>query len=253
MFMLLQNSKNPNTEGYSNWGEMLLLTFKSFLGVGDIPISYSDHPVWLAIVFVVFIIMTTILMLSALIAILSSTCTELLNHFTPDMHLRLQQLAIILFFEGLLPNSVTHYFAKKVTRKVDVYIIDVFEDDDVIDGASETPFLSKVVKEVIEKYAGNNTKPQPPLNKQTNGMLKLRRSTISTINIAANAVGHHDTNNTMAKTDSHPDLNRTTAGTVDHQDSKRHLDVYIHPQVEQTQTVDEASARRPFYDSYITA
>ncbi|KAK3594297.1 hypothetical protein CHS0354_018987 [Potamilus streckersoni] len=254
MFMLLQSPKNPNTEGYSNWGEMLLLTFKSFLGVGDIPISDSDHPVWLAIVFVVFIIMTTILMLNALIAILSSTCTELLNHFTPDMHLRLQQLAIILFFEGLLPNSVTHYFAKKVTREVDVYMydtlskhkrlkkrhlmrIDVFEDDDVIDGASETPFLSKVVKEVIEKYAGNNTKPQPPLNKQTNRMLKLRRSTIRTINIAANAVGHQDTNNTMAKTDSHPDLNRTTAGTVDHQDSKRHLDVYIHPQVQQTQTV----------------
>ncbi|KAK3596291.1 hypothetical protein CHS0354_009787 [Potamilus streckersoni] len=227
MFMLLHNPNSQTTDSYSSWEGMLMLTFKSFLGVADIPISDSSHPVWLSIVFVVFVIMTTILMLNALIAIISSTCTDLLGHFTPEMHLHLQQLAVILFFEGLLPNRRTHDYAKRVTREVTVNRYDRFRnkfrnttahlmridvlEDDIMDGASVATRLDKLVKVVQDMYSRDGNSPQSSLNGPLNGTQTLQRSLKNS--------------------------KSTMANTVEHLDVKRHLDIYHHPHVEQHQII----------------
>ncbi|KAL3835938.1 hypothetical protein ACJMK2_021425 [Sinanodonta woodiana] len=220
MFMLLYNPTNETNNSYNSWVGMLMLTFKSFLGLADIEIGDSSQPVLLSIVFIVFVIMTTILMLNALIAIMSSTCTDLLQNFTPDMHLYLQQLAIILFFEGLLPDKFTHKCAIKVTKevKVDAYDrrrkkmikmmrhllrIDVIEEEDGIGGSSEANILHELHQFVKDTKNGNKKSPQTSLTDQFNGTRSLQRSMKST--------------------------KSTMSNTVEHLDGRKTLDIYHHP------------------------
>ncbi|KAL3835935.1 hypothetical protein ACJMK2_021396 [Sinanodonta woodiana] len=228
MFMLLYNPTNPTSNSYSSWEGMLMLTFKSFLGVADIEIGDSSQPIWLSIVFIVFVIMTTILMLNALIAIMSSTITDLLQNFTPDMHLYLQQLAIILFFEGLLPNKITHKYAKKVTKAVNIDTydssrnklinkkrhlmrIDVIDEDDETGGTGEASILHKLHKLVQDTRNGNNKPSESSLTDQSNGTQSLQRSMKST--------------------------KSTMSNTVEHLDGRRTLDIYHHPHPGQQETI----------------
>ncbi|KAL3835963.1 hypothetical protein ACJMK2_021422 [Sinanodonta woodiana] len=228
MFMLLYSPTNQTSTSYSSWEGMLMLTFKSFIGVADIEIGDSSQPIWLSIVFIVFVIMTTILMLNALIAIMSSTITDLLQNFTPDMHLYLQQLAVILFFEGLLPNKFTHKYARKVTKEVtiDTYDssrnklikkkrhlmrIDVIDEDDEIGGTSEASILHKLHKFVQDTRNGNNKPSESSLTDQSNGTRSLQRSMKST--------------------------RSTMSNTVEHLDGRRTLDIYHHPHLGQHETI----------------
>ncbi|KAL3835934.1 hypothetical protein ACJMK2_021395 [Sinanodonta woodiana] len=228
MFMLLHNPTNQTSNSYSSLEGMLMLTFKSFLGVADIEIGDSSQPILLSIVFIIFVIMTTILMLNALIAIMSSTCTDLLQNFTPDMHLYLQQLSIILFFEGLLPNRLTHKFARKVTKEdiVDTYDssrnklikrkrhlmrIDVIDEDGDIAGTSEATILNKLHQFVLYTRNGNNKSSESSLTDQSNGTQSLQRSMKST--------------------------KSTMSNTVEHLDGRRTLDIYHHPHPGQQDTI----------------
>ncbi|KAL3835964.1 hypothetical protein ACJMK2_021423 [Sinanodonta woodiana] len=227
LFMLLYNPTNPTSNSYNSLEGMLMLTFKSFLGLADIEIGDSSQPILLSIVFIIFVIMTTILMLNALIAIMSSTCTDLLQNFTPDMHLYLQKLAIILFFEGLLPNRLTHKYARKVTREVEVDTydrsrkklikmkrhlmrIDVIEEDGIV-GTSEATILHKVHKLLKDKENDEDKSPQSSLTDQSNGTRSLQRSMKSTKSIMTN--------------------------TVEHLDGRRTLDIYHHPYPGQQETI----------------
>ncbi|KAK3594300.1 hypothetical protein CHS0354_018990 [Potamilus streckersoni] len=223
MFMFLHDPNIPNSDSYSSWEGMLMLTFKSFLGVADIPISESSEPVLLSIVFVIFIIMTAIMMLNALIAIISSTCTDLLTHFTPYMHLYLQQLAIILFFEEILPNRVTHYFAEKVTKEIDVDMYDRERDrirtmkrhmlriDVMVDKEGQyyenvETILHKLTTAVYDKFTGSNTikesnsEPIKPIRPKTNSKFTMTKA-------------------------------------VEPLDLRKGLEIYDHPKIEQTNSI----------------
>ncbi|KAL3835937.1 hypothetical protein ACJMK2_021398 [Sinanodonta woodiana] len=214
MFMLLHSPTNQTSNSYNSWEEMLMLTFKSFLGVADIEIGDSSQPILLSVVFIIFVIMTTILMLNALIAIMSSTCTYLLQNFTPDVHLYLQQLAVILFFEGILPNKFTHKYATIVTNEVEVDTydrsrkklikmkrhlmrIDVIDEDDEIGGTSEANILPKLHKFVQDKRNGNNKPSETSLTDQFNGTRSLQRSMKSTRSTMSNTVEHLDGRRTL--------------------------------------------------------
>ncbi|KAK3592749.1 hypothetical protein CHS0354_016505 [Potamilus streckersoni] len=121
MFMLLQGAKTDGGEDYGNWWKMLFITFQSFLGLAEIQLFTAKQSVLISIVYAIFITMTTILMLTALIAVLTTTCDELIKAFPKEMHLNLQRLSIILFFEELLPSSITCKVAVKITKKVNVF------------------------------------------------------------------------------------------------------------------------------------
>ncbi|KAL3835965.1 hypothetical protein ACJMK2_021424 [Sinanodonta woodiana] len=189
-------------------------TNQTFLGFADIEIGDSSQPILFSVVFIIFVIMTTILMLNALIASMSSTCTDLLQNFTPDVHLYLQQLAVILFFEGILPNKFTHKYATIVTKEVEVDTydrsrkklikmkrhlmrIDVIDEDDEIGGTSEAYILPKLHKCVQDTRNGNNKSSETSLTDQFNGTRSLQRIMKSTKSSMSNTAEHLDGRRTL--------------------------------------------------------
>jgi len=82
----------------------MMLLFKLMMGLGDIEELYEARRPWIAVcLFIAFVILTYVLMMNALIAMMSQTCTIV----SENRHIqwRVQQLSIIMFFEGILPAS----------------------------------------------------------------------------------------------------------------------------------------------------
>ncbi|XP_052789316.1 transient receptor potential cation channel subfamily V member 5-like [Mya arenaria] len=105
IYMTFKGSATQNNDLLSFEHTMMLL-FKLMLGLGDIEELYQARRPWIAVtLFIVFVILTYVLMLNALIAMMSQTC----NMVSENRHVqwRVQQLSIILFFEGFLPRFMT--------------------------------------------------------------------------------------------------------------------------------------------------
>ncbi|KAK3605264.1 hypothetical protein CHS0354_037665 [Potamilus streckersoni] len=130
IYMLLQGPPAHNEESFKSWWRTLVLTLQVFLGILDIPVFDAKSPIVLSLVYVIFLIITTILMLNALIAVMSNTCTELLSNFrdVKEMHLRLQQLSVILFFESMLPIKIAEKLACKVAKRDKIFCFDLIND-----------------------------------------------------------------------------------------------------------------------------
>ena len=68
----------------------------------------ARHPAGAAIVFVLFVLLITILLLNALIAMMSNTCTVLMSDrgriLATYYHYNLQKLSVVVFIESLLPK-----------------------------------------------------------------------------------------------------------------------------------------------------
>lgn len=108
MYMLLQGSDVPETDpNFSGFFRTLATMVNLMVGLGDLPNFYSTREPGLIItVFVAFIVMTTLLMINALIALMGDTCTSLVQHGgAHDYHWEMQRLSTILFIESILPNS----------------------------------------------------------------------------------------------------------------------------------------------------
>ncbi|KAL3870599.1 hypothetical protein ACJMK2_038648 [Sinanodonta woodiana] len=130
IYMLLQGPPAQKEESYKSWWRTLVLTFQVFLGIFEIPVFEARNAVVLSLVYVIFLIVTTILMLNALIAVMSNTCTELLSNFrdVKEMHLRLQQLSVILFFESMFPIRLAEKLACKVAKRDKIFCFDLHKD-----------------------------------------------------------------------------------------------------------------------------
>ncbi|XP_060580956.1 uncharacterized protein LOC132737635 [Ruditapes philippinarum] len=89
---------------------IVIIITKFMLGIGELDILFQARKPTLAVlVFLLFVLLTTILLLNALIAMMSNTCTDLMNNHTgysaSKMHYRLQKLALIVFLESFLHNG----------------------------------------------------------------------------------------------------------------------------------------------------
>jgi hypothetical protein len=100
MFMVFRGSDEPQDD-FMSYGSTMMAMFKLGIGIEDISVLYSARLPWAAItIFVLFTIFTYLLMLNALIAMMSQTCSLVLEEQFPQW--RVQQLSVILFIEDIL-------------------------------------------------------------------------------------------------------------------------------------------------------
>ncbi|XP_060578311.1 transient receptor potential cation channel subfamily V member 5-like [Ruditapes philippinarum] len=109
MYMAIQGSSVAESTDYRDIWRTIFSMFSLMVGVGDLVAIYDTrHPTLCIIILVGFIVMTTLLMLNALIAMMSRTCMELVENVgnvrTRERHWKLQKLSVILFFESILPG-----------------------------------------------------------------------------------------------------------------------------------------------------
>ncbi|KAK3590361.1 hypothetical protein CHS0354_020683 [Potamilus streckersoni] len=131
-FLLLQGPPTQEEPAFNSWWATMVKTALAFLGIYEIPVFKAKQPVVLSLVYLMTVVLTTILMLNALIAVMSNTCTELLSNFkdVKEMHLRLQQLSVILFFESLLPATFAEKIASKVAKREKIFCFDLRRDSE---------------------------------------------------------------------------------------------------------------------------
>ncbi|XP_045169282.2 transient receptor potential cation channel subfamily V member 3-like [Mercenaria mercenaria] len=114
MFMIMQGA-NTEDEDFNNLGKTMVKMLTIMLGIGELDILFqARQPILAVTVFVLFVLLTTILLLNALIAMMSNSCTDLMSNnadvVATKMHYRLQKLSVILFLESFLPRR----FCKEV-------------------------------------------------------------------------------------------------------------------------------------------
>ncbi|XP_045170133.2 transient receptor potential cation channel subfamily V member 3-like [Mercenaria mercenaria] len=108
MYMAMQGANTDNDE-FEHFGKTMVKMLTIMLGIGEIDILFqARQPVLAVMIFVIFVLLTTILLLNALIAMMSNSCTDLMSHHrgmtATKMHYRLQKLSVILFLESFLPR-----------------------------------------------------------------------------------------------------------------------------------------------------
>ncbi|XP_053373554.1 transient receptor potential cation channel subfamily V member 3-like [Mercenaria mercenaria] len=106
MYMAMQGANTDNDE-FEHFGKTMVKMLTIMLGIGEIEILFqARQPILAVMIFVIFVLLTTILLLNALIAMMSNSCTDLLSHHrgmtATKMHYRLQKLSVILFLESFL-------------------------------------------------------------------------------------------------------------------------------------------------------
>ncbi|KAK3605262.1 hypothetical protein CHS0354_037662 [Potamilus streckersoni] len=106
LYMVFKGAK-IDAGDFDTYFTTMLLLFKLMIGLADIDVLYSARHPWLAVLlFFVFIVLTYILMFNALIAMMSQTCSLVSENRHAQW--RIQQLALILFYEDILPRCLTH-------------------------------------------------------------------------------------------------------------------------------------------------
>ncbi|KAK3588520.1 hypothetical protein CHS0354_022996, partial [Potamilus streckersoni] len=123
MYALIRGSKldadEDGREFQKTWIQALFLVFQQIFGIGDLPLFKIRNRVIVNMVYICFIVTTTVLMLNALIAIMSNTCTELFNSNDGTAHLRFHQYSIIRFFESILPDRFVMLTARQEMEEVE--------------------------------------------------------------------------------------------------------------------------------------
>lgn len=103
--------RGTDKEDFTSFWSTMMAMFKLGIGIEDISVLYSARMPWVAIpMFIVFTIFTYLLMLNALIAMMSQTCSLVLEDQYPQW--RLQQLSVVLFIEDIL---CLYCFRKKLS------------------------------------------------------------------------------------------------------------------------------------------
>jgi hypothetical protein len=102
MFMVMQGA-DTNDDDFDNIGKTMVKMLTIMLGIGELGVLFqAREPLLAVLVFVLYVLLTTILLLNALIAMMSNSCTGLMDK-NADVHYRLQKLSVILFLESFLP------------------------------------------------------------------------------------------------------------------------------------------------------
>ena len=108
IYMAFKGSLNLSAEAsedLNSYGSTMLLLFQLMLGLGDISSLYQARQPWMAMtLFIIFVLLSYVLMFNALIAMMSQTC--MLVSQNRNVQWRVQQLSIIMFFEGIFPSCM---------------------------------------------------------------------------------------------------------------------------------------------------
>ncbi|XP_069121392.1 transient receptor potential cation channel subfamily V member 5-like [Argopecten irradians] len=124
MHTVFQGKDVPTIDGSddNHFGTTLITMFNLMLGLGEIEYLFQARVQWLALtLFVLFVLLTYVLLLNALIAMMSSTCESVLSEKYSVW--RIQQLSIILFIEDLFLVTCLRRFTSSPGKKraKDVY------------------------------------------------------------------------------------------------------------------------------------
>lgn len=93
--------RGTDIEEFSSYESTMMAMLKLGIGIDDIGVLYSARIPWAAItIFIVFTTFTYILMLNALIAMMSQTCSNVSEDRFPLW--RIQQLSVILVIEDIM-------------------------------------------------------------------------------------------------------------------------------------------------------
>lgn len=113
MFIAFHGTEN---EDFTSFWHTMMAMFKLGVGIQDISVLYSARLPRVAIIlFIFFTIFTYLLMLNALIAMMSQTCSLVLEDEYPQW--RLQQLSFVLFIENILCLCCFHNILSSVGSK----------------------------------------------------------------------------------------------------------------------------------------
>ncbi|KAK3576042.1 hypothetical protein CHS0354_005198 [Potamilus streckersoni] len=124
MFMLMQGS-DADEDFVKSWWAAFFISFQVMFGFSDIKILQSENLVVLALLYILFVGLTTVLMVNSLIATISIMCTKLFHADDEMIHLRLHQYAIIRFLESVLPDRLVQKVEREMLHVEDRYIFDV--------------------------------------------------------------------------------------------------------------------------------
>lgn len=106
-------------QNFSSFGQTLLTMFKLMFGLGSIDILSEARIPGLAIaLYIVFVLLTYVLLINSLIAMMSQTCALVLEDRYPQW--RLQQLSVILFLEDLFCLPCVKYIFKSPGEKLEI-------------------------------------------------------------------------------------------------------------------------------------
>ncbi|KAK7462653.1 hypothetical protein BaRGS_00038304 [Batillaria attramentaria] len=121
MHMTYLPTPGPLPEDFEHLGITLLTMFKLMLGLTEVEIlNDAPHP-WLAdLLYVMFTLLTYLLMLNALIAMMSNTCSIVAEN--RNSQFELQRLSVVLMLESMVPFKMRHCCGEK--EKVAKYDVD---------------------------------------------------------------------------------------------------------------------------------
>ncbi|GFR66052.1 transient receptor potential cation channel subfamily V member 3-like [Elysia marginata] len=89
-----------------------LTMFKLMLGLTDLEILEHADPVWLAVtLFVIYVLLTYVLLINSLIAMMSNTCSEIAGQKSNQW--MIQRLSVILFIENMMLCGLVRTSGKK--------------------------------------------------------------------------------------------------------------------------------------------
>lgn len=109
--------RGTEKEDFASFSSTMMAMFKLGVGIEDISvISSARIPVVATVIFIVFTVFTYLLMLNALIAMMSQTCSLVLEEQYPQW--RLQQLSVVLFIEDILCLCCFHKILSSVGSKI---------------------------------------------------------------------------------------------------------------------------------------
>lgn len=113
MFLLFQNNSGEPPAEFKNWHSSFLTMFQLMLGITEIEVLSQAEPAWLAItLFVVYILLTYVLLINSLIAMMSITCAEIAGEKVNQW--KIQRLSVILFLEKLLPCGLARLRGRRL-------------------------------------------------------------------------------------------------------------------------------------------
>ena len=106
LFVAMQKAKSHEDDDvFEDIAETFFKMFTVMLGIGELSVLFSARqPIISVSIFVIFVLMTTLLLLNALIAVMSNTCSELTSEVSNKAHVQLQRLYTIIHLEMFLPN-----------------------------------------------------------------------------------------------------------------------------------------------------
>nr|KAG5693156.1 hypothetical protein BaRGS_035354 [Batillaria attramentaria] len=121
MHMTYLPTPGPLPEDFEHLGITLLTMFKLMLGLTEVEIlNDAPHP-WLAdLLYVMFTLLTYLLMLNALIAMMSNTCSIVAEN--RNSQFEMQRLSVVLMLESMVPFKMRHCCGEE--EKVAKYDID---------------------------------------------------------------------------------------------------------------------------------